>query len=180
MSRAKHSNNGHSSLGIETTDRPFFGYAQPDAPPFGFGRSPSESCDVSRVALHEGAAHLMTIGQTGGGKTNLMIANLLQYRGGVIAIDVRADAARATARFRREVLGQETIILDPFGITGLPTQQLDPLAIACLPGVDVESEAQSLGALLTSEHRSDRDPYWHAQASSLIASALAFLLCQPE
>jgi type IV secretion system protein VirD4 len=162
--------------------QPFFGYATgAKLPSVGFG-SPNTSSGKGRKrpVLHAGNSHLLTVGATGSGKTNLLIANLLQYEGSAIVIDIRGDAARATERFRRENLGQQTYTIDPFGVTGRPTDRLNPLDVVTLPNIELESECQSIAATLASGHLSERDPYWHHAASDFVAADLAYLLTRPE
>lgn len=162
--------------------QPFFGYATgAKLPSVGFGLpNTSSGKGRKRPVLHTGNSHLLTIGATGSGKTNLLIANLLQYEGSAIVIDIRGDAARATERFRREKLGQQTFVMDPFGVTGLKTDRLNPLDVIMLEGAEIESECQSIAATIGGGHKSDRDPYWWHTASDLIAAQLAYVLTRDD
>ncbi len=164
-------------------DAPFLGYNINEDKRFGFQpglRDNRRDVHTPRPSCHHGGAHLLTIGITGSGKTNLANANALSYRGSMIIIDVRGDIARSTARFRRDVLGQETHVLDPFGVTGLPRARLDPLDVIQLPGTSPDTEAQSIAATLASRVRFERDPFWHEQGSSLFGSLIAHLLSQVD
>jgi type IV secretion system protein VirD4 len=163
------------------TALPFLGYESATTlRSVGFASQSAPTSRRRRPAFHSGNSHVLTIGATGSGKTNLLIANLLQYEGSVIVLDIRGDAVRATARFRREELGQPTYILDPFGVTGGQGDRLNPLDLAWLRNIDIESECQSIAAVLASGVRSAHDPYWHAAASDLLAADLAFVLTQKE
>lgn len=164
------------------TALPFLGYESTTAlPSVGFASGLDQSLTRRRrPALHAGNSHLLTVGATGSGKTNLLIANLLQYEGSVIVVDIRGDAVRSTERFRREVLGQPTFVLDPFGVTGRATDRLNPLDLAWLPGVELDSECQSMAATLATGHHSARDPFWHNTASDLLAADLSYLLTAAE
>ena len=167
-----------------TTKQPFFGFDGTSHPgTFGLAPKPRRTRATSslpRLSLHEGGSHLLSVGATGSGKTNMLIANLLLYEGSAIVVDLRGDAARATAHFRRTVLNQDTYVCDPFGVSGFKTNRLDPTDIATLPNIEVESESQTIASTLSSDHLSMRDPYWHVQAGSLIASTIAYLLTQPD
>jgi type IV secretory pathway TraG/TraD family ATPase VirD4 len=60
--------------------------------------------------------HLISIAPTRSGKgVSLLIPNLLTYRGAVLAVDPKGENAWITAPFRRDVLGQKTVIVDPWG-----------------------------------------------------------------
>ncbi len=170
------------SNAVSGTVRPFLGYeCTAKLPSVGFATVSGPSIRRRRrLALHAGNSHLLTIGAAGSGKTNLLIANLLQYEGSVIVVDIRGDVVRATERFRREVLGQATYVLDPFGVTGRATDRLNPLDLAGLPGIELDSECQSIAATLAAGHRSERDPYWHSAATDLVAAELAYLMTQKD
>src|ERR1022692_960309 len=60
--------------------------------------------------------HLLTIAPTRSGKgVSLIVPNLLNYRGAVLVVDPKGENAWITALFRRKLLGQKTVILDPWG-----------------------------------------------------------------
>lgn len=57
---------------------------------------------------------------TGAGKgRNVLIPTLLSTTDAVVALDVKGELARETARFREHHLGQRVFVLDPWGVTGL-------------------------------------------------------------
>src|ERR1022692_4037120 len=59
--------------------------------------------------------HLLTIAPTRSGKgVSLIIPNLLNYRGAVLVVDPKGENAWVTAEYRRNVLGQKTVIVDPW------------------------------------------------------------------
>jgi type IV secretion system protein VirD4 len=174
--------NMSKSKGQFRTALPFFGYSsEAKIASIGFiGGSDAPRTRRKQPFYHAGNSHILTIGATGSGKTNLLIANLLQYQGSVIVIDIRGDAVRATQRFRREVLGQQTFVIDPFGVTGLQTDRLNPFDVIKLPGVEIESECQSIAATLGAGYEISRDPYWWHTASDLISAQLAYLLTRDD
>jgi type IV secretion system protein VirD4 len=49
--------------------------------------------------------------------------------------DPKGALAAVTARYRREVLGQDVYVVDPFEILGLGTDGFDPLAIVAVSGI---------------------------------------------
>jgi type IV secretion system protein VirD4 len=157
-----------------TTRFPFLGFSTPPSQ-FGLRRPPAQepACPV----LHGGKAHLLTIGQTGSGKTNLMIANLLLWEGSAIVVDVRGDAMRATAKFRRKVLGQKVYVLDPFAKGGSP-DRLDPLQIIKLPRTEADAEAQTIATVFTAPFRSEREAYWHITGGSLLGGLCGHFMSQ--
>ncbi|WP_421414221.1 type IV secretory system conjugative DNA transfer family protein [Agrobacterium tumefaciens] len=62
----------------------------------------------------------MVVGRTGGGKGRSVIMPIaLDYPGSIVLIDIKGEAAAVTARRRRE-MGQEVVILEPFGRERMP------------------------------------------------------------
>ena len=76
--------------------------------------------------------HVITVAGSRGGKSAcLLIPNLKLYPGSALVIDPKGELARETAAHRRDVLGQDVHVLDPWGVTDLPEEFLsafDPLA----------------------------------------------------
>jgi type IV secretion system protein VirD4 len=61
--------------------------------------------------------HIMLVAGSRAGKgVSFVLPNLLLYEGSVLAIDPKGELARETAR-RRHMMGQKTIVLDPFGVS---------------------------------------------------------------
>lgn len=67
------------------------------------------------LIVDESDAGLVTIACTGTGKgVSQLIPTALTYPGSMVIMDVKGEIAAVTARARR-ALGQEVVILDPFG-----------------------------------------------------------------
>jgi type IV secretion system protein VirD4 len=133
--------------------------------------------------------HLITIAQTRSGKgVSLIIPNLLNYRGAVLVVDPKGENAWITAEYRRKVLGQKTVIVDPWGEvhTGYGSKvgvvesiaNFNPLSIL-KPGSDdfIDDLSYLADALIISE--STKDPYWDNTARELWAGLMAFVVEHP-
>lgn len=73
--------------------------------------------------------HQITIGGSRTGKgVSLIHPALFTYEGSVVAIDIKGELARDTAASRRKHLGANVIVLDPFGVSGVPSHGFNPLA----------------------------------------------------
>lgn len=72
-------------------------------------------------------SNLMTIGHTGSGKgVNALIPNLLSYSGSVVCVDIKGEAARLTAAYRKS-LGQTVWVVDPFSVSDMqPNSSISP------------------------------------------------------
>jgi len=83
--------------------------------------------------------HVLTVAGSRAGKgASLIIPNLLQYEGSVVAIDPTGELARITAEHRAKEkeeggLGQNVLVLDPFGTSRQKNGEPHPLAGALNP-----------------------------------------------
>ena len=158
----------------------------------GRGPFPAARRDPSvRGNLHVRAPsqHLISIAPTRSGKgVSLIIPNLLTYRGSVLVVDPKGENAWVTAAYRRDVLGQKTVIVDPWGevnrrygsMAGASetVARFNPLSILD-PGSDdyVDDLAYLADALIISQ--SSRDPHWDDSARELVAGLIAFVVESP-
>ena len=63
---------------------------------------------------YPGETHGLTIAPPGAGKTtSLVIPNMLEIDSSVVCMDLKLEIAVLTAKFRREVLGHEIMVLNP-------------------------------------------------------------------
>ncbi|WP_165795472.1 type IV secretory system conjugative DNA transfer family protein [Deinococcus koreensis] len=70
--------------------------------------------------------HVLFVGPTRAGKGLNATANLLNWRGSVVVVDIKGEFYNLTAGYRRQVMGQDVYVLNPS--TGAPTNQFDPFA----------------------------------------------------
>lgn len=123
--------------------------------------------------LLDGEGHLMTIAPTGAGKgTGCIIPALLRYEGPVIVIDPKGENAAITARHRRE-MGQRVVVLDPTGLTDLPSDQFNPLDVVDIsqPGA-VDEVAALANALSSSTSEFGRDRFWVSRGAHLLVGTI--------
>ena len=130
--------------------------------------------DMLEPILHTGDGHLITLARTGAGKgVGCIIPALLRYQGPVIVIDPKGENYQVTARRRRE-MGQDVLLLDPFGITGEETDALNPLDLLDPRSPEaIDSAVQLAELIVTKQHT--QDPFWDSRAHSLITTMLLFV-----
>lgn len=123
--------------------------------------------------LMETEGHLITVAPTGAGKgVGCIIPALLRHDGPAIVIDPKGENAMVTARYRRE-MGQNVIVLDPMGVTGLESSSFNPLDLidpADASGVD--AAVAMVSALLPKSFEGDRNRYWVNRAQQLLLAVL--------
>ena len=147
---------------------------------FGFG-DPAMSPATGYVdpILMEREGHLITIAPTGAGKgTGCIVPALLRFDGPVIVIDPKGENALITARQRR-ALGQEVVVIDPMGITGLDSGSINPMDLIDVRNENAVDEVMSLVAALTPAElsRNTQDgAYWQERGQAFVIGIILHVL----
>lgn len=125
--------------------------------------------------------HVVTVAGSRGGKSAcLLIPNLKLYPGSALVIDPKGELARETAAYRRDALGQDVHVLDPWGVTDLAQELLstfDPLAElhgdedALIDNADLIADALIVA--------SPKDPHWTDAARALLRALVLWLAIDP-
>ncbi|HEV2817037.1 MAG TPA: type IV secretory system conjugative DNA transfer family protein [Allosphingosinicella sp.] len=125
--------------------------------------------------------HVVTVAGSRGGKSAcLLIPNLKLYPGSALVIDPKGELARETAAFRRDALGQDVHVLDPWGVTDLAPELLssfDPFAE--LQGDEdglIDNADLIADALIVA---SPKDPHWTDAARALLRALVLYLAIDP-
>lgn len=117
--------------------------------------------------------HVAVIAPTGAGKgRNLLIPVLLTNNSPAIVLDVKGELAQVTARHRREKMGHEVVVLDPWRITGLETGQFNPLDCMTADPEQMVDEAYSMSQLLIDQNAPIKEAYWDESASAAVSGAI--------
>lgn len=154
--------------------------------PVGFNqaeRAPSPKPVKRAWSCPDSEAHLLTFAPTGAGKgRSAVIPTCLEWQGGLIAIDPKGEAVATTARRRRE-MGQEVVVIDPFGITGHASDALNPFDIFPHCDMSVEEFSLAMPSFLhpDTENTLKSDPFWDIKSDSLISGICGYVLAaKPE
>lgn len=151
------------------------------SPGMGFGRRGIVEDRGPRGAIWDrGDNHIAVFAPTGAGKSlNLLIPILLSTTDSVIAIDVKGELARSTARFRHEVLGQDVHIVDPWKCVTDEGACINPLdAQSATPDAIGDDMLALAGDLNTAP--SLRDPFWDGRSQLANAGVLTHLVTTPD
>lgn len=156
------------------------GYSQPDTKqPIGFAHSEnSQSPAEEEPVLYDGEGHLLTLGSTGSGKgVSCVIPTLLSYSGPVVVVDPKGEAAKLTAGYRRDILGQKTLIIDPWRLVTERTHALNPLDAVDMNNPGYYEAAQALAGLIiaTDSGEQNIDPHWNTRARQIVTCLLMLI-----
>ena len=126
---------------------------------------------VYAAMRYKGNRHLVTVAPSRSGKgATSIIPALLEYPGSALVIDPKGQNAAVTSS-RREALGQRVLILNPFGIHGMPQARYNPLSILT-PGSDdlVRDTATLAEALIV--YGGHGDSHWTDSARELVQTLI--------
>ena len=129
-----------------------------------------------KLLRYPGPAHLLTIAPTRTGKgVGTIIPNLIDYPGPVICIDPKGENAIVTARERARF--GPVHVLDPFGITGLPSAAFNPLDRIDPAGLDLADDAMTLADALVYDAPGEAgEAHWNDEAKALIAGLILHIV----
>jgi type IV secretion system protein VirD4 len=156
-------------------------------PVIGFRAGADDTTSPARTLepiLDDSESHLITVAPTGAGKgVSCIIPALLRYPGPVVVVDPKGENLAVTARARRE-MGQEVIVLDPFGIAeGVERHRFNPLDLAD-PRSPGFVEDVAMLAQLASTNAGDRsgrqDPFWPQMGRTLVTAAVLDVLTMAD
>lgn len=124
--------------------------------------------------------HVLTCAPTGSGKgIGAVIPTLLDYPGSAIVIDIKGENYAVTGRYRREKLGHDVYVVDPFGVTGVPSHGFNWLDRLDPDSPDVVSEANALADMLVlvEGSASDGSSHFNDTAKDLLAGLMIHVAC---
>lgn len=115
--------------------------------------------------------HLITVAPAGTGKSvGVLVPNLLTNLASAVVTDPKGELAAVTAH-RRLALGQRVVLLNPWGLHGLPTDAFNPMAAIDPEGPRLVPDVRAIAnALVVSE--GEDDTHWDREARALIEAML--------
>lgn len=127
---------------------------------------------TGELLRYQGSSHLLTMAPTRTGKgVGTIIPNLLTANRSIICIDPKGENAVITSRARRQF--GPVHVLDPFGVTGLPSAAYNPLSSLDPNGLDVAEDASTLAdALVFDEPGMGGEAHWNEEAKALISGLI--------
>lgn len=136
----------------------------------------------AEIIIDRSEGHVGLFAPTGAGKgRNLLIPTLLWTTDAVIALDVKGELARRTARWRREALGQRVCVLDPWhnAVNAGEAATLNPLDILDPDSPSLADDAYALAGLLIAPEAGHKEVYWDESAQSTVAGLIVHVKTAP-
>lgn len=122
--------------------------------------------------------HMLTVAGSRAGKSVTLVANLMFYRGSVLALDPKGELANLTAR-RRAALGQDVHVLDPFltcaDHVAPYRKRYNPLAML-RAGSDTIIEDAGMIADALVVPSGGKDPHWDESARNFIEGLILHIV----
>ncbi len=126
--------------------------------------------------------HMLTVAGSRAGKSVTLVANLMFYRGSVLALDPKGELANLTARCRAG-LGQDVHVLDPFLTCAAHVapyrKRYNPLAMLD-PGSDTVIEDAGMIADALVIPSGGKDPHWDESARNFIEGLILHIVSAPS
>lgn len=125
--------------------------------------------------------HLMTIARTGAGKgVGAAVPALLLHPGSAVVVDIKGELSAVTARARRE-MGQDVVVLDPFGATPGRSDTFNPLDLIDIRDAQAVDDVTSLVTELAGGLGDDpRSRFWQQRGIHLVVGCTVLRLQQAQ
>jgi len=135
---------------------------------------------TGKLMRYDGPAHLLTLAPTRAGKgVGTVIPNLLTVPRSVLVIDPKGENAKIAGEARKRFGAVH--ILDPFGVTGLPTSAYNPLGRLDAESLDLGEDAASLSeALVMDPPGQQSDAHWNEEAKALLSGLIMFAVAHED
>lgn len=132
-------------------------------------------------------SHTLIVARTRTGKgTSVIVPTLLLYRSSIFVIDPKGENAAITARYRRDQLGQDVHIINPWNVLPAHFQKqgfshfatYNPLDVLDRNDPNAVSVAGSLATNLCGVE-SASEPHWRENAIAMVTGILLWIADQP-
>jgi type IV secretion system protein VirD4 len=119
--------------------------------------------------------HVAVFGSTGSGKgVGIVLPFLLSHFGSCVVTDPKGENAKLTAK-HREKHGHTILRLDPFGLTGVVSDALNPLDMIDDLAPDFPEQVAELADALIVTTGNEREPHFPESAKIVLGCIIAFV-----
>lgn len=122
--------------------------------------------------------HILTVAGSRAGKgRGMIIPNLTVYKGSVLVVDPKGDLAMRTADWRANVLGQKTVVLDPFDTADSVLGErysggFNPLTILAPDSPSLIDDAGIIADALIVGSPDEKNPHWNESARLFLTTVI--------
>ena len=142
-----------------------------------FFRAVRRKADRSLIRIRDGT-HALTIAPSGAGKSvAVLIPNLLSYICSCVVIDPKGELYKATAEYRRTVLGHRVFRFDPMGVAGSVdgSATMNPLDFIDIISESMIDDVRDQADSLVLQKGTETDPHWNQWTIVVLAAFMAFV-----
>jgi type IV secretion system protein VirD4 len=138
-----------------------------------------------QLACFNRQGHILVMAPPRSGKgIGFVQANCIGYQGSLIVTDPKGENAAVTYRFRREILKQNVVILDPTGKLesyqlnpAIPTHRFNPLAVFQNSRYhEVVDDIERIADALLVPKDGEREQHWRDGARSIFKGLLTYMV----
>lgn len=124
--------------------------------------------------------NLLTCSGPGGGKSvSSVVPNLLTFPGSAVVVDPKGELATLTASYRREILGQKVLVLDPTRAAKVSENlrgTYNPFDELYLDDPGTVRAAQTIASGIVVPNPKSKDPFWDQNAHDFIQSCILYMI----
>lgn len=129
---------------------------------------------ATTIQLHDDRHITLIAGSRAGKGRSVIIPSLTHHRGSVVVYDPSSELWRETAQYRRKAMGQRTLLLDPFNVSGESTDSWNPLAELEITDPFVVDKVGLIADSL--QELSGNDPYWPLAARKMLSMMMLYVV----
>jgi len=127
--------------------------------------------------------HILSVAGSRAGKSVTVIANMLLYRGSVLATDPKGELAAKTAR-ARAIMGQKVHVLDPFNYCDKSLDVLksgyNPMSVLKSGSPTLIEDATLIAEALVIKAQGNKDAHWDDSAQNFIEGLILHVSTSPD
>lgn len=137
----------------------------------------------------QGDGHIISVAPTRAGKgVGCVIPNLLNYSGSMVVIDPKGENYLKTSEYRRTVLGQDIVCLDPFSVVTDPgdSDVINPLESIVEKKYSYDdiykfnplfdADVSRIAEALVVRNEDEKDPHWNDKAVAVLRSLITLTI----
>ncbi|MEW8547970.1 MAG: type IV secretory system conjugative DNA transfer family protein [Candidatus Thiodiazotropha sp.] len=127
--------------------------------------------------------HMLKVGGSRAGKSVGLKANLLLYRGSILATDPKGELANITAA-QRKALGQKVYVLDPFNSTAERIDKFrasyNPMSVLTLDNPFIIEDTRLIVEAIVIQNPNEKDPHWNDSAGNKMEGVILHVATDPR